>query len=49
MEVNDKLKKYIFKKLKNDLSHLEVIDNVDSICFRRHIYWVWEFMIGSKK
>jgi hypothetical protein len=45
MEINDKLKKYIFKKLTNDLSHLEVIDNGDSIWFLDHKKdWYLEFM-----
>jgi hypothetical protein len=45
MEIDDKLKKYIFKKLANDLSHVEVISYEDSIWFidRDKKYWFIEF------
>jgi hypothetical protein len=41
METNDKLKKFIFKKLYNDLSHVEIIPYDGSIWFidRDNKYW----------
>jgi len=44
MEVNDRLKKIIFKKLANDLSHVEVIPYKGSIWFidRDKKYWYLE-------
>jgi hypothetical protein len=44
MEVNDRLKKIIFKKLANDLSHVEVIPYKASIWFidRDKKYWYLE-------
>ena len=45
MEINDRLKKVIFKKLYNDLSHIEIIPYEDSIWFidRDKKYWYLEF------
>ena len=45
MEINDRLKKVIFKKLYNDLSHVEIIPYEDSIWFidRNDKYWYLEF------
>ena len=45
MEINDRLKKVIFKKLYNDLSHVEIIPYEDSIWFidRNKKYWYLEF------
>ena len=44
MEIDDKLKKYIFKKLANDLSHVEIICYGDSVNFidRDNNYWYME-------
>jgi len=44
MEIDDKLKKYIFKKLAKDLSHVEVIPYNGSIWFidRDKKYWYLE-------
>jgi hypothetical protein len=41
MEIDDRLKKFIFKKLAKDLSHVEVIPYEDSIWFidRDNNYW----------
>jgi len=41
MEINDRLKKIIFRKLANDLSHVEVILNNGMIWFidRDNKYW----------
>jgi hypothetical protein len=48
MEVNDRLKKIIFKKLANDLSHVEVIPYDGSIWFidRKNKSWILEFQNG---
>jgi hypothetical protein len=45
MKIDDRLKKIIFKKLANDLSHVEVIPYEDSIWFidRDKKYWYLEF------
>jgi hypothetical protein len=44
MEINDRLKRIIFKKLANDLSHVEVIPYKGSIWFidRDKKYWYFE-------
>jgi hypothetical protein len=44
MKIDDRLKKIIFKKLANDLSHVEVIPYEDSIWFidRDKKYWYLE-------
>ena len=44
MEINDRLKKVIFKKLYNDLSHVEIIPYEKSIWFvgRNNKYWYLE-------
>jgi hypothetical protein len=44
--MNDKLKKLIFNKLYNDLSHVEIIHFNDSIWFidRKTKYWYFEFL-----
>jgi hypothetical protein len=41
MEIDDRLKKFIFKKLSNDLSHVEVIPYHTKIFFidRNNKYW----------
>jgi hypothetical protein len=44
MEIDDRLKKFIFKKLSNDLSRVEVIPYDGSIWFidRDNKYWILE-------
>jgi hypothetical protein len=43
--ISDKLKKFIFRKLYDDLSHVEIIPSVDSIWFidRDKKYWYFEY------
>lgn len=43
--VSEKLKSIVFKKLSNDLSHVEIIPFNDSIFFidRKNRYWYFEF------
>jgi hypothetical protein len=45
MEISDKLKKFIFKKLHKDLSNVEIIPHKDSIWFidRENKHWYFEF------
>jgi hypothetical protein len=45
MKINDRLKKFIFKKLAKDLSHAEIIPYDNSIWFidRNKKYWYLEF------
>jgi hypothetical protein len=45
MEINDRLKNIIFKKLAKDLSHVEIIPYEDSIWFidRDKKYWYFQF------
>ena len=45
MEISDKLKKFIFKKLYKDLSNVEIIPHKDSIWFidRENEHWYFEF------
>jgi hypothetical protein len=45
MEISDKLKKFIFKKLHKDLSNVEIILHKDSIWFidRENKHWYFEF------
>ena len=45
MEISDKLKKFIFKKLYKDLSNVEIIPHKDSIWFidRENNHWYFEF------
>ena len=45
MIISDRLKKFIFKKLYEDLSHVEIIPYKDSIWFidRENKYWYFEF------
>jgi hypothetical protein len=45
MEISDKLKKFIFKKLYKDLSNVEIIPHTDSIWFidRENNHWYFEF------
>jgi hypothetical protein len=50
MEVNDRLKKIIFKKLASDLSHVEIIPYEGSIWFidRNNKYIYLEFQCSGK-
>jgi hypothetical protein len=49
MEVNDRLKKIIFKKLANDLSHVEVIPYNGMIWFiDRDKYWYFQLEDNGK-
>jgi hypothetical protein len=45
MEISDKLKKFLFKKLYKDLSNVEIIPHKDSIWFidRENEHWYFEF------
>ena len=45
MEISDKFKKFIFKKLYKDLSNVEIIPHKDSIWFidRENEHWYFEF------
>ena len=48
--MNDRLKKIIFNKLNEDLSHVEIILHNDSFWFidRENKYWYMEFQKGGK-
>jgi hypothetical protein len=48
--MNDRLKKIIFNKLNEDLSHVEIILHNDSLWFidRENKYWYLEFQKGGK-
>ena len=48
--MNDRLKKIIFNKLNEDLSHVEIILHNDSLWFidRENKYWYMEFQKGGK-
>ena len=47
--VSDKLKQIIYKKLYNDLKHVEIIPYKDSIFFidRKNKYWYFEYDISG--
>ena len=51
MEISNKLKKVIFKKLCKDLSHVDIIPYNDSIWFidKGNSYWYFEFENDSKQ
>jgi len=51
MEISNKLKKVIFKKLYKDLSHVDIIPYNDSIWFidKGNSYWYFEFENDSKQ
>jgi hypothetical protein len=48
--MNDRLKKIIFNKLNEDLSHVEIILHNNSLWFidRENKYWYMEFQKGGK-